>query len=67
MTESAKTTDGNGHAENWKDGFDGQLGQVSDGLGTASEAVLDFIKEKPVICIFGALAVGYVFGRIVRR
>ncbi len=65
MTANAKAADGS--AAEWKEGLDGHLGDVSENLATASEATIEFIKERPVLCLLGALAVGYVFGRIVRR
>jgi hypothetical protein len=65
MTTHVKSVDGN--SGDWKEELDGHLGEVKDNLATASDAVIGFIKEKPVVSLLGALAVGYVFGRIVRR
>jgi hypothetical protein len=41
--------------------------EARESLATAGEAVVDFIKERPVVCLAGALAAGYLLGRIVRR
>jgi hypothetical protein len=65
MTTPAKALDGN--SAEWKEELDGQLEQAGDSLEAAADAVVGFIKEKPVLCLVGALAVGYLVGRIVRR
>ncbi|HUJ25571.1 MAG TPA: hypothetical protein VLW85_06115 [Myxococcales bacterium] len=36
---------------------------VDQALGVAS----DFIRERPILCLAGALALGYVVGKIVSR
>jgi ElaB/YqjD/DUF883 family membrane-anchored ribosome-binding protein len=36
---------------------------VDQALDTAS----DFIRERPILCLAGALAIGYVIGKIVSR
>ena len=36
---------------------------VDNALGAASE----FIRERPIVCLAGALALGYVIGKIVSR
>jgi hypothetical protein len=54
-------------AAEWKEELDGQLEEVRENLAAGSEAVIDFIKEKPVLCLAGALAAGYLLGRLVRR
>jgi ElaB/YqjD/DUF883 family membrane-anchored ribosome-binding protein len=36
---------------------------VDQALSTAGE----FIRERPIICLAGALAIGYVIGKIVSR
>ncbi len=36
---------------------------VDQALSTAS----DFIRERPIVCLAGALALGYVIGKIVSR
>ena len=33
----------------------------------AVEQVSDFIREKPIMCLAGALALGYVIGKIASR
>jgi len=53
-------------------------GQVSDeasqmaeqarvALEQAQEQVTTFIRERPLVCLAGALALGYVIGKIVSR
>jgi ElaB/YqjD/DUF883 family membrane-anchored ribosome-binding protein len=36
---------------------------VEQAVDTAS----DFIRERPILCLAGALAIGYVIGKIVSR
>ena len=64
-TPAAKSLDG--HSAEWKEELDGQLEEVGETLEAAGDAVIGFIKEKPVLCLAGALAIGYLVGRIVRR
>jgi ElaB/YqjD/DUF883 family membrane-anchored ribosome-binding protein len=33
----------------------------------AVETASDFIRERPIVCLAGALALGYVIGKIVSR
>jgi len=41
--------------------------QTKEAVGQAVEQVTDFIREKPIMCLAGALALGYVFGKIASR
>ena len=59
---SAQAADGE-----WKEELDASVGEVREKLATAGDTVIDFIKRRPVPCLVGALAVGYIFGRLVRR
>jgi hypothetical protein len=62
---------GNGHHA-------GAMGPITDeaahmaeqarvALDQAQEQVSAFIRERPLICLAGALALGYVVGKIVSR
>ncbi len=44
-----------------------QLAQARRRFTDANERVIDFIKERPGTCLLGALAVGWIIGRIARR
>ena len=41
--------------------------QTKEAVGQAVEQVSDFIREKPIMCLAGALALGYVIGKIASR
>jgi ElaB/YqjD/DUF883 family membrane-anchored ribosome-binding protein len=41
--------------------------QTKQAVGQAVEQVSDFIREKPIACLAGALALGYLFGKIASR
>ena len=41
--------------------------QTKQALDQAVEQVSDFIREKPIACLAGALALGYLFGKIASR
>ncbi|MEZ0229681.1 MAG: hypothetical protein ACAI25_13715 [Planctomycetota bacterium] len=43
-----------------------ELEAVKEKLGDASTKVVAFIKTHPAQCLLGALAVGYLVGRIAR-
>jgi hypothetical protein len=62
MTTQAKVTNGTG----WTSLLDGQLVQTGDTLELARGRVVRFIKKQPLLCLLGALAAGYVVGRLVR-
>ncbi|HVR61459.1 MAG TPA: hypothetical protein VMU50_06135 [Polyangia bacterium] len=44
-----------------------QLDQAKKRLGAMNDEVIDYIKANPGKCLLGALAVGYIIGRIARR
>ena len=48
---------------------DGQviLEQTRAAVENAVETASDFIRERPLICLAGAVALGYVLGKIVSR
>jgi ElaB/YqjD/DUF883 family membrane-anchored ribosome-binding protein len=41
--------------------------QTKQAVDQAVEQVSDFIREKPIACLAGALALGYLFGKIASR
>jgi ElaB/YqjD/DUF883 family membrane-anchored ribosome-binding protein len=41
--------------------------QTRVAVDNAVSAATDFIRERPIVCLAGALAVGYVIGKIVSR
>jgi len=41
--------------------------QTKQAVDQAVEQVSDFIREKPIACLAGALALGYVIGKIASR
>jgi ElaB/YqjD/DUF883 family membrane-anchored ribosome-binding protein len=41
--------------------------QARQALEQAQEQVATFIRERPLVCLAGALALGYVVGKIVSR
>jgi ElaB/YqjD/DUF883 family membrane-anchored ribosome-binding protein len=41
--------------------------QTKQAVDQAVEQVTDFIREKPIACLAGALAVGYVIGKLASR
>ena len=43
------------------------LEQGREALDQALNTASDFIKERPIVCLAGALAFGYLLGKIVSR
>jgi ElaB/YqjD/DUF883 family membrane-anchored ribosome-binding protein len=41
--------------------------QTRAAVDQAVETAADFIRERPLVCLAGALALGYVIGKIVSR
>lgn len=41
--------------------------QTRVAMDQALETASDFIRERPIVCLAGALAIGYVIGKIVSR
>ena len=41
--------------------------QTKQAVDQAVEQVSDFIREKPIACLAGALALGYLVGKIASR
>ncbi len=44
-----------------------QIDQVRDNLVSANREAARFIRERPAVALLGALALGFVVGRIVSR
>jgi|GEM_PF-1652129 len=72
MAIEAQTTGANGHGA----GILGEMGiedaqQIMDQTRQAMDHAVDtaatFIRERPIICLAGAVAIGYVIGKIVSR
>jgi ElaB/YqjD/DUF883 family membrane-anchored ribosome-binding protein len=63
---------GHGHAEGILDRMhieDAQqvMDQTREAVDQAVSAASEFIRERPIVCLAGALALGYVIGKIVSR
>ncbi len=43
------------------------MDELRERLQAANERVKGFIKDRPVTCLVGAMALGYVIARIARR
>ena len=41
--------------------------QTREAVDQAVSVASDFIRERPIVCLAGALALGYVIGKIVSR
>jgi hypothetical protein len=67
-TSSAASSEGAGGSQ-----VDGEpasrppLDELKDRLEQINERVKGFIKERPVACLVGAVALGYAIARIARR
>jgi ElaB/YqjD/DUF883 family membrane-anchored ribosome-binding protein len=44
-----------------------QVQQAREKLESLGETVTDYIKENPAKCLAGAIAVGFLVGKIARR
>lgn len=44
-----------------------QIEQVRDNLANVNREAERFIKERPAVAVLGALALGFIVGRIVSR
>ncbi|MEA2699310.1 MAG: hypothetical protein QOI66_3581 [Myxococcales bacterium] len=54
-------------AREFEDRVRPQVEQAKKRLGAINEDVTDYIKANPGKCLLGALALGYIVGRIARR
>ncbi|HEY2900852.1 MAG TPA: hypothetical protein VGL59_09775 [Polyangia bacterium] len=54
-------------AREFEDRVRPQVEQAKKRLGAINEEVVDYIKANPGKCLLGALALGYIVGRIARR
>jgi len=41
--------------------------QTREAVDQAVSVASDFIRERPIVCLAGAIALGYVIGKIVSR
>jgi len=72
MAEVEKQQGNNGFIANVIGDFSGQdaqqiVEQTKVAVDQAVEQVSDFIRERPIACLAGAVALGYVIGKIVSR
>ena len=44
-----------------------QIENVRESLTTFNDQAVKYVKQKPVVAVVGAIAVGYLIGRIVSR
>jgi ElaB/YqjD/DUF883 family membrane-anchored ribosome-binding protein len=63
---------GNGHGAGFLDHLNVDdaaqvMEQTRAALDQALESAGEFIRERPIACLAGALAIGYVIGKIVSR
>jgi ElaB/YqjD/DUF883 family membrane-anchored ribosome-binding protein len=71
-TEEAQGPNGHGTAGGILDNLnveDAQqvIEQTRAAVDQAVETAADFIRERPILCLAGAVALGYVIGKIVSR
>ena len=43
-----------------------RFGDAADGLRDANRRFVAYVKQRPGTCLVGALAVGYLLGRVLR-
>ena len=63
----AKPTNGAAMANEAMERVEEQLQAAKDALADAEVKVRAFVKERPVLCLAGAVAIGYVVGKLVSR
>ncbi len=72
MAMETQTSGANGHGA----GILGDVGiddaqqmidQTRQAMSHAVETAASFIRERPIVCLAGALALGYAIGKIVSR
>jgi hypothetical protein len=51
----------------WQEELAGPIAEAQQTLAEAGKGAVAFLKERPVLCLVGAFAAGYLIGRIVRR
>lgn len=52
---------------NWAEGIAPQLEHAKEGLNQFNNSVVSFIKENPGTCLLGALAFGFLVGKLASR
>lgn len=58
---------GNGEQEAGLNGHSPVLPKVVQGVKTADDKLVTFVRERPLVAVCAALAVGYMVGRIFAR
>lgn len=63
---------GNGHGASFLDHLNVEdasqvMDQTKAVVDHAVETASTFIRERPIVCLAGAIAIGYVIGKIVSR
>jgi ElaB/YqjD/DUF883 family membrane-anchored ribosome-binding protein len=43
------------------------IDQSREAVEKAMETAADFIRERPIVCLAGAVAIGYLIGKLVSR
>jgi hypothetical protein len=56
-----------GGARQLQERFGSQIETVRDSLSGFNDEAVRVIKERPAACLLGALALGFVVGRIISR
>jgi len=46
---------------------EGVIAKVRDGLGDVDGRLRTVVREHPVLALFGAVVIGYAFGRLLTR
>jgi len=54
----------NGHSQQFVPEF---VPKIVDGLKSADDKVVAFVKERPLVAVCAAVAVGYMIGRVFTR
>jgi len=72
MASEAPNTNGQGTAGKILGNFNPEdaqqmLEQGRAALDQALDQASDFIRERPIVCLAGALAIGYLVGKLVSR
>jgi hypothetical protein len=65
--EAAETTPQDDAVKAFQERLGPKLKDAGEQLGAVNEKVKTFIKENPGTCLLGALAIGFVVGRLASR
>jgi hypothetical protein len=47
--------------------FASQIQEAQENLNRLNEATLAFIRDRPIVCVLGAMTLGFVVGKIAAR